>query len=328
MFSAERQIKMGNVNSKEQEIGFSTEFFPSETGECNIAVHTWRPAAGQSVRGVIQLVHGMSEYVRRFQPIAEYFVSLGYVFCGNDHAGHGDSIQQEDKKGFFAAENGWNALVDDVMTVHRRLKAEYPEAKQILYGHSMGSFIARACASRYGTEFDAFIFSATAGKNPLLPFAKLAARAEIRRRGAQQLSPRLNRLVFGPYVMSVKNRRTAFDWLSKDEAVVDAYIADPLCGFSFRCAAYRDLFEGLDEVSRKTWSDAVPDVPIYVLAGDADPVGNFGRGPRRVCNNLIKSGKTKVFLQIYHGGRHEMHNETERDEVLHGIAAFLRGNLN
>jgi len=179
----------------------------------------------------------MSEYLRRFQPIAEYFVSLGYVFCGNDHAGHGDSIQQEDKKGFFAAENGWNALVDDVMTVHRRLKAEYPEAKQILYGHSMGSFIARACASRYGTEFDAFIFSATAGKNPLLPFAKLAARAEIRRRGAQQLSPRLNRLVFGPYVMSVKNRRTAFDWLSKDEAVVDAYIADPLCGFSFRCTA-------------------------------------------------------------------------------------------
>lgn len=172
MFSAERQIKMGNVNSKEQEIGFSTEFFPSETGECNIAVHTWRPAVGQSVRGVIQLVHGMSEYVRRFQPIAEYFVSLGYVFCGNDHAGHGDSIQQADKKGFFAAENGWNALVDDVMTVHRRLKAEYPEAKQILYGHSMGSFIARACASRYGTEFDAFIFSATAGKNPLLPFAK------------------------------------------------------------------------------------------------------------------------------------------------------------
>lgn len=101
MFSAERQIRMGNVNSKEQEIGFSTEFFPSATGECNIAVHTWRPAAGQSVRGVIQLVHGMSEYVRRFQPIAEYFVSLGYVFCGNDHAGHGDSIQQEDKKGFL-----------------------------------------------------------------------------------------------------------------------------------------------------------------------------------------------------------------------------------
>ena len=109
---------MGNVNSKEQEIGFSTEFFPSETGECNIAVHTWRPALGQSVRGVIQLVHGMSEYVRRFQPIAEYFVSLGYVFCGNDHAGHGDSIQQADKKGFFAAENGWNALVDaDLQTI-------------------------------------------------------------------------------------------------------------------------------------------------------------------------------------------------------------------
>ena len=92
-------------------------------------------------------------------------------------------------KRFFAAENGWNALVDDVMTVHRRLMAEYPEAKQILYGHSMGSFVARACASRYGTEFDAFIFSATAGKNPLLPFAKLAARAEIRRQGRAAAQP-------------------------------------------------------------------------------------------------------------------------------------------
>ena len=102
---------MGNVNSKEQEIGFSTEFFPSETGECNIAVHTWRPAAGQSVRGVIQLVHGMSEYVRRFQPIAEYFVSLGYVFCGNDHAGHGDSIQQADKRALQPKTDGMRLLM-------------------------------------------------------------------------------------------------------------------------------------------------------------------------------------------------------------------------
>ena len=148
---------MGNVNSKEQEIGFSTEFFPSETGECNIAVHTWRPAAGQSVRGVIQLVHGMSEYVRRFQPIAEYFVSLGYVFCGNDHAGHGDSIQQADKKGFFAAENGWNALVDDVMTVHRRLKAEYPEAKQILYGPPWA--VSLRVPARQGTELSSMPLS-------------------------------------------------------------------------------------------------------------------------------------------------------------------------
>lgn len=109
---------------------------------------------------------------------------------------------------------------------------------------------------------------------------------------------------------------------------MDAYIADPLCGFSFRCAAYRDLFDGLDEVSRKTWSDAVPDVPIYVLAGDADPVGNFGRGPRRVCNNLIKSGKTKVFLQIYHGGRHEMHNETERVRFCAELLLSCCGNLN
>lgn len=303
-----------------------TIHYPSNTGEGNIAAHIYRPNCNDGeIKGVIQFVHGMSEYVKRFESMAEFFCNLGYVFAGEDHAGHGESLVDGDHTGYFAAEDGWNKVVLDTYELHLILKKHFPDKKHILYGHSMGSFIARACASRYQGEFAAFIFSATSGGNPALPFAKLIANIEIKRKGAMAHSKLLNVLVMGPYVKSVKHRRTNFDWLSSDARQVDKYIADPMCGFSFRCAGYRDLFDGLAEVSRSDWAEKVPNVPIYILSGDRDPVGDMGKGVRKVCSRLLKAGKTHVVIQIYKGGRHEMHNEINSDEVLRGIAAFLRG---
>lgn len=301
----------------------NVEFFASHTNECNIAVHTWLPNA--EPKGVIQFAHGMSEYVKRFANIAKYFNELGYVFCGNDHAGHGESIQSKDNKGFFAEKGGWDAIIEDTMQVHRMLKLRYPNVKHVLYGHSMGSFISRACASRYPSEFDAFIWSGTTGHHANLGIAKLLTKIEIKRKGPRGRSKLLNTIVFAPFVYSVKHHRTNFDWLTHDEKTVDAYQKDPLCGFSFRCAAYLDLFTGIDEISSRKWALSVPDVPIYIFSGTEDPVGNMGKGPRWVCNLLNNNGKTHVVLQIYKNGRHEMHNEINRDEVLRGIAAFLRG---
>ena len=301
---------------------YRKEFFPSNTGECRIAVHCWKPEG--EIKGVVQFVHGMSEYVCRFEHVAKYLNDLGYVFCGEDHAGHGESIPDEAHKGFFADEDGWDKLVADIMQLHKKLKEEYPGVKHILYGHSMGSFLSRTCAARFPDEFDAFIWSGTAGKNPAMPLAKFIAEMEIKRRGGRGLSPLLNSLVFGPYAKSVKNARTEFDWLSTDESVVDKYVADPLCGFNFKCAAYRDMFKGLMEISTKKWLKAVPNVPIYIFSGAKDPVGSMGKGPRKLCDKLRKNGKTQVRLQLYENGRHEMHNETNKDEVLKGIAAFLK----
>ncbi len=303
-----------------------TTHFPSHTGEGSIAVHTWLPdCPREAIKGVIQFVHGMSEYVKRFERMAEFFTERDYVFSGEDHAGHGESLIDGEHTGYFAAEDGWNKIVLDTYELHLMLKTQYPDKKHILYGHSMGSFIARACASRYPGEYDAFIFSATAGHNPGLWLGKLVADREIKRRGGMAHSKLLNIMVMGPYVKSVKGRRTNFDWLSRDAEQVDKYRADPLCGFSFRCAGYRDLFDGLAEVSRRDWAKRVPNVPIYIVSGDNDPVGGMGRGVREVCDRLLRSGKTHVVLQLYKGGRHEMHNEINSDEVLRGIAAFLRG---
>ncbi len=303
-------------------MSFSTTYFASATGEGDIAVHKWTPH-GKPV-GVIQFVHGMSEYVKRFEPVANFLTERGYVFCGHDHAGHGESIHKPENKGFFAEENGWDKLIADTMQVHESLKSEYPNLTHVLYGHSMGSLIARSCAGRYGECFDAFIWESTAGPNPSLPLGKLLAKTIVLLKGSHALSKTLNALVFGPFVASVKKRRTTFDWLSHDPEVVDAYLGDPMCGFSFRVAAYLDMFHGVGEVNCRKWALTVPNAPIYIVSGDEDPVGDFGRGVKKVVNMLLRAGKTRIVFQLYHGGRHELHNETFRSDFLKGIEAFLK----
>lgn len=297
-------------------------FYRSETGMCDVAAYKWLPEG--EPKAVIQIVHGMAEYALRYDALANYFVGLGYAVYANDHAGHGASINDRGVKGFFAEEDGWTKVVADVMKLHAAAKEDYPGLKQILYGHSMGSFLARTCASRFPDEFDAFIFSGTAGKNPVLGIAKMLAKGNIKKNGGDKPDEKLNKLAFGSYNKRIKPARTPVDWLSRDDEVCDKYVADDLCGFTFTSSAFRDLFDGLGEIAGKDWAAKVRNVPILLLAGKEDPVGAYGKGVTEVCENLIKTGHTKVVLQLYEGGRHEMHNETNRDEVWRGIAAFLR----
>lgn len=299
-----------------------TFFFPSATGKCEIAAYKWLPEGEPSA--VIQIVHGMAEHAKRYDDLANYFTGLGYAVYADDHAGHGASVNGEGKKGFFAEEDGWTKVVADVMTLHETAKKEFPGKKQILYGHSMGSFLARTCASRFPEEFDAFVFSGTAGKNPVLAVAKAIANLHVKKLGPDVPDEKLNKLAFGAYAKKIKNARTPFDWLSKDEAVVDKYAADEDCGFTFTASAFGDLFDGLKEIEGKKWAGKLRNVPICLLAGKQDPVGNYGKGVVEVLNDLIKTGHTKVVLQLYEDGRHEMHNEVNKDEVYRGLAAFLR----
>ncbi len=298
--------------------GFS---FPSATGLCDIIAYKWLPDAAP--KAVIQIVHGMAEHAARYDNIANYFVGLGYAVYAEDHAGHGASINGKGVKGFFAPADGWSLVVKDVMKLHNMIKKEYPGKPMVLYGHSMGSFLARTCASRYPDEFDAFIFSGTAGKNPVLGIAKMLAKADIKKNGADKPDEKLNGLAFGAYAKKINNMRTPFDWLTHDEKIVDEYVADDLCGFTFTSAAFADLFDGLGEITGKKWAAKVKNVPIYLLAGKQDPVGSYGKGVTEVCENLRATGHTKVVLQLYENGRHEMHNELNREEVYHGVAAFL-----
>ena len=299
-----------------------TFYFPSATKLCNIAAYKWLPEG--SPKAVVQIVHGMAEHATRYDDLARFLNSQGYAVYAEDHAGHGASINGEGIKGYFAPENGWSLLIADIMTLHDVAKLEFPGVPMVLYGHSMGSFLARTCASRHPGEFDAFVFSGTAGKNPVLGIAKLIAKANIKKTGGKKPDDMLNGMAFGAYAKKIESPRTPFDWLTKDEAIVDEYVKDDLCGFAFTSAAFRDLFDGLGEIAGRKWAAKVKNVPIYLLAGKDDPVGAYGKGVIEVCEDLKATGHNHVVLQLYEGGRHEMHNETNREEVYRGIAAFLR----
>lgn len=293
---------------------------PSATGLGNIRARCWIP---EDPVAAVQLTHGMAEHIDRYEDFACFLAEQGVLVYGQDHAGHGKSTP-ETPRGYFGPANGWDALVADMKTLYGMIKPDYPAIPFILFGHSMGSFLARTYASRSGADFDAFVFSGTAGKNPALPIAKLIAKWAIIRHGAETPSKLLNDLAFGGYNKAVGSNRTEFDWLSTTEDNVDRYVADPLCGFPFSAAAMLDLFTGLGEIGSSDWAKAVIDKPIFLVSGENDPVGGKkASGVREVAKALKDTGHT-VECKIYPGDRHEILNEVNAAEVYGDIALFIR----
>ena len=296
----------------------------SSTGLCSINNRFW-DAEHQPPRAELTIKHGMAEHVDRYDDFAGFLAQNGIAVAAADMASHGKSISENGIRGYFGPENGWDRLIDDALSVHKVIKQAYPSVPCFLLGHSMGSFLARSYAARHGDDIDAFVFCGTAGHNPVMPIAKLIANAEIKRTGGNVPSKKLDLLAFGAYNKPFE-QRTTFDWLSANQANVDRYIADPLCGFTFTAAAFRDLFTGLSEVSRKDWAANVPNRPILVIAGDKDPVGSMGKGPTEVAGRLLNSGHD-VILKLYPGMRHEILNETGKKKVWQDVLDFLNAQI-
>lgn len=293
--------------------------FPSATGLCDIRYRMWIP---EEPRAALQLTHGMAEHIDRYDDFARYLAENGVLVYGQDHASHGKSWTEGMPRGYFGKENGWDALVQDMRTLRDIVSKEYAGLPYILMGHSMGSFLARTYAGRDGQDFDGFIFSGTAGKNPVLGIAKALAKREIKKTGGHQPSKTLHQLSFGTYNKAFKPNRTENDWLTRDAAQVDLYAADPLCGFPFTASGMLDLFTGLTEVSSTEWAKRVPMRPVFLFSGDRDPVGGNGKGVKQVYGWLKNSGH-EVELKLYAEGRHEMLNETNHDEVYKDVLLFI-----
>lgn len=293
--------------------------FPSATGLCDIRYRMWIP---EEPRAAVQIAHGMAEHIDRYDAFATFLAENGVLVFGNDHAGHGKSLKPDGKPGFFGKQNGWDALVQDMRTLRDAVKSEYPALPYILFGHSMGSFLARTYAGRDGKDFDAFVFSGTAGKNPAIGIAKLIAKHNIQKTGGDQIDMMLYNMSFGSYNKAFRPNRTEVDWLSRDDAQVDKYVADALCGFPFTSCAMLDLFNGLSEISSVDWAKRVPDRPILLLSGAMDPVGGKGKGVRQVQNWLCQTGHHSE-IKLYADGRHEMLNEKNREEVFNDVLLFI-----
>ena len=294
----------------------------SVTGVAELYVQSVVPADECAVIGVLQIVHGMAEHTDRYLEVANYLCDRGFAVYMHEHAGHGRSIEKDEDLGYFGENDGNERIIDDVKSVAQMAKSKHPDKKLVIWGHSMGSFVARRFAAKYPGVADGFIFCGTSGANPAAALGAMIADMIGKVKGSHYRSPFINNLAFGSYNKKF-NGSTGFEWLSVDEDNVKKYVADDKCGYMFTAYGYRDLFRLLGSVSGKDWYEAVPKkVPIYLISGEMDPVGNYGKGVTEVYNKLKESGHTDVAIKLYPGLRHEIHNETCRLDVYKDIADF------
>lgn len=296
---------------------------PSKSGIADVYARMWLPESKPVA--IFQIAHGMAEHGERYEEFARYLCGKGFAVLVDDHAGHGKSVKSDDDLGYFGENGGWDSFVEDERTLTEIVKNDYPDTPIIFFGHSMGSFIAREYIRRYGNDerIKAAVICGTSGKNTASAFAIKLAGAIIRIKGSRHRSNFINSVAFGTYNSKIKNARTTFDWLTRDEKIVDEYIADKYCGFLFTAAGYRDLFTILDTVSKKEWYSAVPnELPLMIISGEEDPVGTYGKGIKQVYNDLKNSGQKDVTLNLYPQMRHEILNEFGKEKVFEDIALW------
>lgn len=306
---------------------FSDFYFTSGNGKTEIRCRRCVPDI--QPRGVVQIAHGIAEHIERYDDFARFLAENGFVVFGNDHLGHGKSVGSEDELGFFAENGGWEIAVGDMHTLHETAASEFPDLPYFLFGHSMGSFLSRTYIIRYRGGLDGVILSGT-GQQPraLVLAAKAIGSLEIKRHGATYKSQMLNDLAFGSYNKGFETPRTISDWLSRDVEAVDKYMADPLCGFIPSAGLFLDMMCGIEFISKMRNVRRMNTLlPVYFMSGDDDPVGENGKGVMRAYRSFLQAGMENISLKLYHGGRHEMLNETNRDEVYSDILAWLDGRM-
>jgi alpha-beta hydrolase superfamily lysophospholipase len=296
----------------------------SKTGQGPLQADLYQPAAGGLAPCFLMLVvHGMAEHRQRYAPFARWLAARGGIVCLYDQAGHGESAPSADKLGFFAEEKGDQAVLADVDQFCDYLQKLAPDLPLILFGHSMGSLILRDYCATYQRPLAGVIWSGTSGPNPAQGLGSFLTTRSIRRHGPLFRDPLLDRLLHMGFLSHIPKPRTPFDWLSKDSAVVDAYIADPHCGYIFTTGGMKDLIAWTSRVSSPAWAAKVPSkLPILLLSGSTDPVGQYGRGARTVHRWLVRTNHPAA-LNIYASGRHEMLLETNFVDVYADIWRWI-----
>ena len=280
------------------------------------AYKIWAPS--QPPKAIIQIVHGMAEHIDRYERMAKALNEAGFLVCGRNHRGHGPEAKL---LGYFADEQGWDAILNDAHEVSLDIKKQYPGVPFILLGHSMGSFLAREYALRYGKELDGLILSGT-GFYPkaLCASGRMLAKLAPKKKPANFV----NNIAFAGNNKPFAPGRTGFEWLSRDEKEVDKYVADPLCGFCFTGSAFADFFGGLLALTDESRLSSMPkDLPVYFMSGDRDPVGQMGEGVRQVAEQFKKAGMRDITVKLYPDARHELFNELNRNEVTADLIQWL-----
>ena len=272
-------------------------------------------------KGILHLVHGMTEYIGRYNLLMSIISTAGFIVCGFDNLGHGKTAS-EDERGFIAEKDGYRFLIEDVKIFGDSVKADYPDIPYYLFGHSMGSFIVRLAAEKYGESIDKLIICGTGGPNPAAGAGLLICDIISLFKGKRGYSGFIENMAFGSY-----NRKfpggTKYEWLTKDKKIIEAYAADPLCTFRFTLSALHDLVKLNSLCNKPEWfKNMRKNLPILLISGADDPVGDYGKGVKAVYEKLKEQG-CNVQLRLYKNCRHEIHNDTCKTESTQDILKFL-----
>ena len=303
-------------------------YFPSKDGNTEIHTIEWKPEG--EVRAVLQICHGMVEYIRRYDEFAQFLCGEGYYVVGNDHLGHGKSIQAKSEYGFFNEKYGNACVLGDMHTLRQRTEKKYPGVPYFMLGHSMGSSLLRQYIQMYGNGLSGAVLMGTVAdhKKAALLFGKRLCRVMAAFRGWHYRSKMVDNLVLGAYNKKFKPARTRADWITSDNENLDMYVADPLCSFMFTVNAYYNVFSGMIGIQRKESVYMIPKgLPVLFVSGADDPVGEFGKGVRKIYEKYRAAGIRDVTLRLYTGDRHEILNETDRDQVYKDLVGWCEKHI-
>ncbi|MBQ9031630.1 MAG: lysophospholipase [Parasporobacterium sp.] len=299
-------------------------YYLSADKETKIHASSWVPSEGQP-RAVLQIVHGMVEYIGRYQEFAEYLAARGFYVTGNDHLGHGESVTSDEKHGYFHKTHGNQYVIEDIHTLRTRTAEQFPGVPYFMLGHSMGSFLLRQYIGLHGEGLQGVIIMGT-GNQPaaVLRAGKAICRVLSLFKGDTYRSAFVNNMAFGSYNKQFEPARTTHDWLTKDTAIVDKYLADPWCTFVFTLNAYYHMFSGIQIAQSKEHIGAIPkDLPMLIVSGDKDPVGRFGADIKAAYQIYKEAGLRDLQMKLYPEDRHEILNELDRNQVYEDLEKWL-----
>lgn len=298
-------------------------YFPSADRKTMIHAVEWLPEG--TPRAILQISHGVTEYILRYEEMAEFFTQKGFIVVGNDDLGHGTSIAKGADPMYFGPENSWLWVVKDLYTCQKRIKKRYPDLPYIMLGLSLGTFVIRTYLICKPGMVDGVVLAGT-GQVPAsqLSLVRWIAKREARKAGDASATPLIQELSFGTYNKKFAPNRTDFDWLCASEKGLDTYINDPLRGKFVTAGLFREMLSGMiftGKLHNQKRMDK--DVPILLVSGDQDPVGESGKGVRNTCQSFQKAGVKDVSMKLYPGLRHDVFREDERQEVISDIYQWI-----
>jgi len=291
--------------------------------DVELFVYRWLPAG--KPKAVVQIAHGLAEHAGRYARLAQSLTDAGFAVYSNDHRGHGQTCKDRDQLGFFGARNGWRSCLDDLWMLNRHIATEHPGIPIALLGHSMGSTMAEQFMAEHGDALAGVVLSGSSGQPTMLAaVGRLITRIERWRVGPTGHSKLAHALTFGAFNKQFAPARTAFDWLSRDPGEVDKYVGDPLCGFPASVQLWIDLLDGGKTASSPVKRGRIPKtLPIYVISGSRDPVSGNTKQLQKMLASYRAAGLQNVEHRFYPGARHELFNETNREEVARDLIEWL-----